>query len=139
MQVEPPRTGSRLVCATCGTEVVVVRAPGDMPSCCGAPLAAPVQEVGDAELEAAPTGVAVAQRPGAEGAKSGGTASFDLRRRSRRIRNGVPIRGPSELGKRYACDVCGAVYLVVKLGAGSIECHGQSADEQVAKQLPSSD
>ena len=46
---------------------------------------------------------------------------------------------PNKLGKRYACDVCGAVYLVVKPGAGSIECHGQSADEQVAKQLPSSD
>ena len=33
---------------------------------------------------------------------------------------------PNKLGKRYACDVCGAVYLVVKPGAGSIECHGQS-------------
>jgi hypothetical protein len=31
------------------------------------------------------------------------------------------------------------VYLVVKPGNGTLECHGRPADEQVAKPLPSSD
>jgi hypothetical protein len=46
---------------------------------------------------------------------------------------------PNQLGKRYACEACGAVYLVVKQGAGTIECHGRPATQQAAKQLPSSD
>jgi desulfoferrodoxin-like iron-binding protein len=46
---------------------------------------------------------------------------------------------PNQLGKRYTCEACGAVYLVVKQGEGTIECHGQPATQQAAKQLPSSD
>ena len=45
----------------------------------------------------------------------------------------------NDLGKRYACDGCGAIYLVIKAGAGTIECHGHPARQQAAKQLPSSD
>ena len=45
----------------------------------------------------------------------------------------------NDLGKRYTCQDCGAVYLVVKAGAGTIECHGRPAGQQAAKQLPSSD
>jgi hypothetical protein len=45
----------------------------------------------------------------------------------------------NEIGKRYACSECGAVYLVVMRGDGTIECHGAPADQQAAKQLPSSD
>ncbi|HET6809759.1 MAG TPA: hypothetical protein VFH50_01970 [Acidimicrobiales bacterium] len=33
-----PKAGERLRCPQCGTEVVVVRAPGDEPKCCGQPL-----------------------------------------------------------------------------------------------------
>ena len=46
---------------------------------------------------------------------------------------------PNKLGKRYTCVECAAVYLVVKPGGGTLECHGQPTVEQVAKQLPSSD
>ena len=46
---------------------------------------------------------------------------------------------PNQLGKRYTCEACGAVYLVVKQGVGTIECHGQPATQHAAKQLPSSD
>ena len=46
---------------------------------------------------------------------------------------------PNQLGKRYACEECGGVFLVVKQGEGTIECHGQSVTQQEAKQLPSSD
>jgi hypothetical protein len=46
---------------------------------------------------------------------------------------------PNQIGKRYVCDECGALYLVVRPGSGTIECHGRPAAVQVAKQLPSSD
>jgi hypothetical protein len=39
--MEPPTTGTKLTCSTCGTAVVVVRAPSQMPSCCGEPLTGP--------------------------------------------------------------------------------------------------
>lgn len=45
----------------------------------------------------------------------------------------------NDLGKRYACADCGGIFLVVKPGAGAIECHGHGAQQQAAKQLPSSD
>jgi hypothetical protein len=45
----------------------------------------------------------------------------------------------NEIGKRYECVECGALYLVVKRGDGTIECHGVPAVQQAAKQLPSSD
>lgn len=32
------RVGGRLRCETCGTEVVVVKAPASTPSCCAGPL-----------------------------------------------------------------------------------------------------
>ena len=46
---------------------------------------------------------------------------------------------PNQLGKRYACEECGGVFLVVKQGEGTIECHGQPVMQQEAKELPSSD
>jgi hypothetical protein len=46
---------------------------------------------------------------------------------------------PNQLGKRYTCEACGAVYLVVKQGEGTIECHDQAVTQQATKQLPSSD
>lgn len=46
---------------------------------------------------------------------------------------------PNDLGKRYVCQECGAIYLVVKAGTGTIECHGRPAAQHTAKQLPSSD
>ena len=45
----------------------------------------------------------------------------------------------NEIGKRYACPECRGLYLVVKRGDGTIECHGRPAELQAAKQLPSSD
>jgi len=45
----------------------------------------------------------------------------------------------NELGKRYACAECRALYLVVKRGDGTIECHGRAAELLAAKPLPSSD
>jgi hypothetical protein len=46
---------------------------------------------------------------------------------------------PSQLGKRYTCEQCGGVLLVVKGGEGVLECHGTPVVQQVAKQLPASD
>lgn len=46
---------------------------------------------------------------------------------------------PNELGKRLACAECDGLYLVVKRGDGTIECHGHPAELQAAKKLPSSD
>jgi hypothetical protein len=46
---------------------------------------------------------------------------------------------PSLLGKRYACEHCDALFLVVKAGEGVLECHGAPVVQQVAKPLPSSD
>jgi hypothetical protein len=45
----------------------------------------------------------------------------------------------NEIGKRYTCTECNALYLVVKRGDGSFECHGRAAQLQAAKPLPSSD
>jgi hypothetical protein len=45
----------------------------------------------------------------------------------------------SEIGKRYSCPECRGLYLVVKRGDGTIECHGHAAELQAAKPLPSSD
>jgi ribosomal protein S27E len=36
--MEAPKAGQRLRCATCGTEIVVVKAPAQPISCCGATL-----------------------------------------------------------------------------------------------------
>jgi hypothetical protein len=36
--MEAPKTGQRLRCATCGTEIVVVKAPTEPIVCCGATL-----------------------------------------------------------------------------------------------------
>lgn len=46
---------------------------------------------------------------------------------------------PNEVGKRLVCDRCGAVYLVVRSGSGTVTCHGEPATLQATKQLPSSD
>jgi desulfoferrodoxin-like iron-binding protein len=45
----------------------------------------------------------------------------------------------NDVGERYACEECGAIFLVVKAGAGTIECHGRPTPPQATKQLPSSD
>jgi hypothetical protein len=48
--MEPPTTGTKLTCSACGTQVVVVRPPSEVPSCCGEPLQGPAsKEKGDAE------------------------------------------------------------------------------------------
>ena len=31
----------------------------------------------------------------------------------------------NEMGKRYACGVCGAQVIVTKAGDGALVCHGQ--------------
>jgi hypothetical protein len=36
--MEAPKAGQRLRCATCGTEIVVVKAPSEPIVCCGAGL-----------------------------------------------------------------------------------------------------
>jgi hypothetical protein len=46
---------------------------------------------------------------------------------------------PSQLGKRYTCEHCGGVFLVVKGGEGVLQCHGTPVVQQIAKQLPASD
>lgn len=50
--MERMRTGAKLTCASCGTQVVVVKAPSAGPRCCGVPLAGPAEkenEDGDVE------------------------------------------------------------------------------------------
>ena len=48
--MEPPTTGTKLTCSACGTQVVVVKAPTEVPSCCGEPLTGPTsKEKRDAE------------------------------------------------------------------------------------------
>jgi len=50
--MEPVRTGARLTCATCDTQVMVVKAPSAVPGCCGMPLTGPAElenEDGDVE------------------------------------------------------------------------------------------
>jgi len=37
----PPKAGQKLRCTECGTEAVVVRAPGSEVTCCGRPLGEP--------------------------------------------------------------------------------------------------
>jgi hypothetical protein len=46
---------------------------------------------------------------------------------------------PNELGKRYTCEECGAIYLVVRAGGGGVGCHDHPTVQQAAKRLPSSD
>jgi hypothetical protein len=41
--MEPVKPGSRLRCEGCGTEVVVIKADGVLPACCGKPLASPAK------------------------------------------------------------------------------------------------
>jgi hypothetical protein len=36
--MEVPRPGVRLQCGSCGAQLVVVKSPADLPTCCGAPL-----------------------------------------------------------------------------------------------------
>lgn len=45
----------------------------------------------------------------------------------------------SEMGKRYSCSVCEAQVLIVKAGAGDLECHDQAMEPVEPKPLPSSD
>jgi hypothetical protein len=47
--------------------------------------------------------------------------------------------GHVDLGKRYACQICGAEVLVTKAGPGAIACHGEVMEIAQAKTLPSSD
>ena len=46
---------------------------------------------------------------------------------------------PNQLGKRYACEVCGTQVLCVKAGEGSVECCGKPMQVQQPRNLPSSD
>ena len=46
---------------------------------------------------------------------------------------------PSQLGKRYVCDVCGTEVLCNKPGSGSFECCSKEMRLKEAKPLPSSD
>ena len=39
-----PKVGERLRCETCGTEIIVVKAPGGAVSCCGATMVGKEQE-----------------------------------------------------------------------------------------------
>jgi hypothetical protein len=42
-----PRTGSKLACPTCGTQLIVVKAPTGVPACCGTPLQSPAGDRAD--------------------------------------------------------------------------------------------
>lgn len=44
--MEPVKTGERLRCADCGTEVIIIKADGVRPACCGKPLAPPLRDLG---------------------------------------------------------------------------------------------
>ena len=39
-----PAVGQRLRCASCGTEIIIVKAPGGPLACCGQPMAARDEE-----------------------------------------------------------------------------------------------
>jgi rubrerythrin len=39
-----PKAGQRLRCDQCGTEVVVIKSPDQVPKCCGQPLSDPSQK-----------------------------------------------------------------------------------------------
>ena len=45
----------------------------------------------------------------------------------------------NQLGKRYACEVCGSETLCTKAGAGSVHCCGQEMQLKEPKPLPSAD
>ncbi|MDP3062012.1 MAG: desulfoferrodoxin [Chloroflexota bacterium] len=45
----------------------------------------------------------------------------------------------NQLGKRYQCEVCGAIVLCTKAGTGAVQCHDKPMAELQAKRLPSSD
>lgn len=45
----------------------------------------------------------------------------------------------AKLGKRYACQQCGAEVLVIKEGVGELSCHGEQMESAQPKTLPSSD
>jgi len=47
--------------------------------------------------------------------------------------------GTNQVGKRYACKICGSEVICVKSGAGRITCHESTMELRVAKPLPSSD
>jgi hypothetical protein len=47
--MEAPKAGTRLTCATCGTEAIVVKAPGGAVSCCGGELADATQQAKEAK------------------------------------------------------------------------------------------
>ncbi|MDY6911434.1 MAG: desulforedoxin [Chloroflexota bacterium] len=46
---------------------------------------------------------------------------------------------PTQLGKRFQCEVCGTEALITKAGAGDLECCGKPMVLQEPKPLPSSD
>jgi desulfoferrodoxin-like iron-binding protein len=45
----------------------------------------------------------------------------------------------NRVGKQYACEICGAVVMCVKPGAGALHCHGAPMELRATKPLPSSD
>ena len=45
----------------------------------------------------------------------------------------------NQLGKRYACPVCGTMALCTKAGDGAVQCHDQEMELQQPQKLPSSD
>jgi hypothetical protein len=46
---------------------------------------------------------------------------------------------PSQLGKRYVCEVCGTEALSTKAGEGTLMCHDKEMKIQEARPIPSSD
>ncbi|MFP3976054.1 MAG: desulfoferrodoxin [Chloroflexota bacterium] len=46
---------------------------------------------------------------------------------------------PSQLGKRYRCEVCGTEVLCTKASEGQFTCCGQPMQEQQPRPIPSSD
>jgi len=45
----------------------------------------------------------------------------------------------NQLGKRYACEVCGTLILCVKQGEGTVMCCDKEMALQAPRELPSSD
>jgi hypothetical protein len=45
----------------------------------------------------------------------------------------------NQMGKRYVCSHCSTQLLVVKPGAGALECHGAPMTIETPKPLPASD
>jgi desulfoferrodoxin-like iron-binding protein len=45
----------------------------------------------------------------------------------------------NQIGKRYVCAHCATQLLVVKPGAGELECHGEPMTIEKPKPLPASD